>query len=129
LEEVKELDQYVQEHHPEKLLSRIVVYWKHWLGRAESDLGDLPADVVKMFKLSLLLVRTQIDEKGAIQAANDTDILQYNRDHYSYMWPRDGALIADAMSMAGYQSVIAPFFHFCAAALSPDGYLYHKYNP
>ena len=59
------------------------------------------------------MVRTQIDERGAIIAANDTDILQYNRDHYSYMWPRDGALIADAMSLAGYQSVIAPFFHFC----------------
>ncbi|OME86834.1 glycoside hydrolase family 15 [Paenibacillus sp. FSL A5-0031] len=129
LEEVKELNQYVQENHPEKLLSRMVIYWKHWLRRAESDLGDLPHDVVKMFKQSLLLVRTQVDERGAILAANDTDILQYNRDHYSYMWPRDGALIADAMSMAGYQSVIAPFFHFCAQALSPEGYLYHKYNP
>lgn len=129
LEEVKELNQYVHENHPEKLLSRMVVYWKHWLRRAETDLGDLPHDVVKMFKQSLLLVRTQVDERGAILAANDTDILQYNRDHYSYMWPRDGALIADAMSMAGYQSVIAPFFHFCAQALSPDGYLYHKYNP
>lgn len=129
LEEVKRLNQYVQENHPEKLLSRVVVYWKHWLHRSETDLGDLPADVVKLFKQSLLLVRTQVDERGAILAANDTDILQYNRDHYSYMWPRDGALIADAMSMAGYQSVIAPFFHFCAEALAPEGYLYHKYNP
>ncbi|WP_270170403.1 glycoside hydrolase family 15 protein [Paenibacillus sp. SYP-B4298] len=129
LEEVKSLNQYVQESHPEKLLSRIVIYWNHWLRRAGSDFGDLPADVVRAYKQSLLLVRTQIDERGAILAANDTDILQYNRDHYSYMWPRDGALIADAMSMAGYQSVIAPFFHFCADALSPEGYLYHKYNP
>ncbi|WP_168119276.1 glycoside hydrolase family 15 protein [Paenibacillus sp. HB172176] len=129
LEEVKALNQYVHENHPEKLLSRMVIYWNHWLRRAEKDLGDLPGDVVKLFKKSLLLVRTQVDERGAILAANDTDILQYNRDHYSYMWPRDGALIAEAMSMAGYQSVIVPFFHFCAAALAPEGYLYHKYNP
>lgn len=129
LEEVKELNQYVHENHPEKLLSRMVVYWNHWLRRSETEFGDLSPEVIKLFKQSLLLVRTQADERGAILAANDTDILQYNRDHYSYMWPRDGALIADAMSMAGYQSVIAPFFHFCAAALSPDGYLYHKYNP
>lgn len=129
LEEVKELDRYVQESHPEKLLSRVVVYWKHWLRRAETDMGDLPPAVVRLFKHSLLIVRTQVDEGGAILAANDTDILQYNRDHYSYMWPRDGALIADAMSLAGYQSFIAPFFNFCAAALSPGGYLYHKYNP
>ncbi len=129
LEEVKELNQYVQENHPEKLLSRIVIYWNHWLGRAERDLGDLPPEVGRMFRLSLLMVRTQTDERGAIIAANDTDILQYNRDHYSYMWPRDGALVADAMSLAGYQSVIAPFFHFCAQALTPEGYLYHKFNP
>jgi glucoamylase len=129
LEEVKALNQYVQDSHPEKLLSRIVIYWTHWLGRAETQLGDLPAEVAKLYRLSLLLVRTQTDERGAIIAANDTDILQYNRDHYSYMWPRDGALIADAMSMAGFQSVIAPFFQFCAQALSPEGYLYHKYNP
>ncbi|CDN44904.1 MULTISPECIES: glycoside hydrolase family 15 protein [Paenibacillus] len=129
LEEVKELNQYVQENHPEKLLSRIVIYWNHWLGRAERDLGDLPPEVARMFRLSLLMVRTQTDERGAIIAANDTDILQYNRDHYSYMWPRDGALVADAMSLAGYQSVIAPFFHFCSQALTPEGYLYHKFNP
>ncbi|GGF86849.1 glycoside hydrolase family 15 protein [Paenibacillus abyssi] len=129
LEEVKRLNQYVQDSQPEKLLSRIVIYWKHWLKRAEVDQGDLSDRVIDMYKKSLLIVRTQIDEGGAILAANDTDILQYNRDHYSYMWPRDGALIADAMSLAGYQSVIAPFFQFCADTLSPEGYLYHKYNP
>ncbi|RXZ78794.1 glycoside hydrolase family 15 protein [Paenibacillaceae bacterium] len=129
LEEVKRLNQYVQDSHPEKLLSRIVIYWKNWLTRAGMDFGDLPEDVVKLYNQSLLIVRTQIDEHGAILAANDTDILQYNRDHYSYMWPRDGALIADSMSLAGYQSVISPFFQFCADTLSPEGYLYHKYNP
>ncbi|WP_027085104.1 glycoside hydrolase family 15 protein [Cohnella panacarvi] len=129
MEEVKRLDQYVQESHPEKLLSRIVIYWNHWLSRVSGRYGDLPAGVVRQFKHSLLIVRTQIDERGAILAANDTDILQYNRDHYSYMWPRDGALIADAMSLAGYHGTVAPFFHFCARNLTPDGYLHHKYNP
>ncbi|MBB6635581.1 glycoside hydrolase family 15 protein [Cohnella thailandensis] len=129
LEEVKRLDQYVQESHPEKLLSRIVIYWNNWLSKVGDDFGDLPPSVVRLFKHSLLIVRTQIDERGAILAANDTDILQYNRDHYSYMWPRDGALIADAMSLAGYHGTIAPFFDFCNRALSPEGYLYHKYNP
>jgi len=129
LENVKQLDQYVKEHHPEKLLSRIVVYWRHWLSRAELDFGNLSEEVRHLYKLSLLVVRTQTDENGAIIAANDTAILQYNRDHYSYMWPRDGALVADAMSLAGYQGMVAPFFQFCAKALAPEGYLYHKYNP
>jgi len=129
MEEVKRLDQYVQESHPEKLLSRIVIYWNHWLSRVGKSFGDLPASVVRQFKHSLLIVKTQIDERGAIIAANDTDILQYNRDHYSYMWPRDGALIADAMSLAGYHGTIASFFQFCGRNLSPEGYLHHKYNP
>lgn len=129
MEEVKRLDQYVQDSHPEKLLSRIVIYWNHWLSRVGDKFGDLPPGVVHQFKHSLLIVRTQIDERGAILAANDTAILQYNRDHYSYMWPRDGALIADAMSLAGYHGTVAPFFHFCGRNLSPEGYLHHKYNP
>ncbi|MFB9277855.1 glycoside hydrolase family 15 protein [Cohnella cellulosilytica] len=129
MEEVKRLDQYVQDSHPEKLLSRIVIYWNQWLSRAGGSFGDLPAEVVRQFKHSLLLVKTQTDERGAIIAANDTDILQYNRDHYSYMWPRDGALIADAMSLAGYHRTIASFFRFCDRHLSPEGYLHHKYNP
>ncbi|UUZ83238.1 glycoside hydrolase family 15 protein [Paenibacillus sp. P26] len=84
---------------------------------------------IRLYKQSLLIVRTQTDVNGAIIAANDSDIMQSNRDHYSYMWPRDGALIAYAMTMAGYQGMITPFFHFCANALSPEGYLHHKYNP
>lgn len=84
LEEVKELNQYVQDNHPEKLLSRMVIYWKHWLRRAETDLGDLPHDVVKMFKQSLLLVRTQVDERGAALLASAL--------------PRARALLADGVT-------------------------------
>ncbi|MEK3725747.1 glycoside hydrolase family 15 protein [Paenibacillus sp. FSL H8-0034] len=129
LEEVKKLDGYVKDSHPGKLLDRIKVYWQRWVNKSEQDYGDLPAEVIRMYKHSLLIVRTQTDVNGAIIAANDSDIMHSNRDHYSYMWPRDGALIAYAMSMAGYQGMITPFFHFCANVLSPEGYLHHKYNP
>ncbi|ULL20089.1 glycoside hydrolase family 15 protein [Paenibacillus sp. H1-7] len=129
LEEVKKLDAYVKESHPGKLLERIKVYWQRWVNKSERDYGDLSPEVIRLYKQSLLIVRTQTDVNGAIIAANDSDIMQSNRDHYSYMWPRDGALIAYAMSMAGYQGMITPFFHFCANVLSPEGYLHHKYNP
>ncbi|SFL64849.1 Glucoamylase (glucan-1,4-alpha-glucosidase), GH15 family [Paenibacillus sp. 1_12] len=129
LEEVKKLDGYVNDSHPGKLLDRIKIYWQRWVNKSEQDYGDLPAEVIRMYKHSLLIVRTQTDVNGAIIAANDSDIMHSNRDHYSYMWPRDGALIAYAMSMAGYQGMITPFFHFCANVLSPEGYLHHKYNP
>ncbi|MGG4497326.1 glycoside hydrolase family 15 protein [Brevibacillus reuszeri] len=128
-EAVKALNQYVLDSDPERLLSRVAVYWQRWVNKEQRDFADLPADVVDLYKTSLLLVRTQIDQNGAILAANDSDILQYNRDHYSYMWPRDGALIASAMAQAGYTGVVAPFFRFCAEALNNEGYLLHKYNP
>lgn len=130
LEEVKKLDNYVKESHPGKLLDRVEIYWQRWVNKSEErDYGNLSEACVRLYKHSLLIVRTQTDVNGAIIAANDSDIMQSNRDHYSYMWPRDGALIAYAMTMAGYQGMITPFFHFCAEALSPDGYLHHKYNP
>ena len=127
--EVRKLNQYVLESGPEKLLARVSVYWRQWVNKEERDFADLPEEAVALYKTSLLLVRTQIDQHGAILAANDSDILQFNRDHYSYMWPRDGALIASAMSRAGYTGAVQPFFRFCAKALHEEGYLEHKYNP
>ncbi|WP_438444593.1 glycoside hydrolase family 15 protein [Gorillibacterium sp. sgz5001074] len=129
LEEVKKLDKYVKDNHPGKLLDRVQIYWQRWVNKSERFYADLGPDIAKLFKTSLLIVRTQMDAGGAIIAANDTDILHHNRDHYSYMWPRDGALVAYSMSMAGYSGMVAPFFQFCSDALSPEGYLHHKYNP
>ncbi|EJL42448.1 glucan 1,3-alpha-glucosidase [Brevibacillus agri] len=126
---VRTLNQYVLDNDPDRLLGRVAVYWRRWVNKEERDFADLPPEVVHLYKTSLLLVRTQIDQNGAILAANDSDILQFNRDHYSYMWPRDGALIASAMAKAGYTGTVAPFFTFCAQALNEDGYLQHKYNP
>jgi len=126
---VKELNQYVLENDPDRLLNRVGVYWQRWVNKEDRDFADLPAEVVSLFKQSLLIVRSQMDQHGAILAANDSDILQFNRDHYSYMWPRDGALIAHAMSKAGYHGAVQPFYQFCRDALTDDGYLLHKYNP
>lgn len=111
------------------LLAETEAYWRSWVGKRRRDFKDLPQTVIDLFHRSLLTVRTQIDNRGAILAANDTDILQYNRDHYSYMWPRDGALVALAMDKAGYTELTKGFFVFCGDALSPSGFLWHKYNP
>jgi GH15 family glucan-1,4-alpha-glucosidase len=129
LEEVKKLDIYVRDSHPGKLLDRVKIYWQRWVNKSERSFANLGEDIIRLYKQSLLIVRTQTDVNGAIIAANDSDIMQSNRDHYSYMWPRDGALIAYAMSMAGYNGMVTPFFHFCAKVLSSEGYLHHKYNP
>lgn len=126
---VKELNQYVLDNQAERLLNRVQIYWREWVNKNEMSRANLSEDLIRLYKQSLLIVRTQIDQHGAILAANDSDILQYNRDHYSYTWPRDGALIAHAMGQAGYDGAVTSFYEFCSRVLSKDGYLLHKFNP
>jgi len=130
-------------------------YWRGWSGQASpatpptgrspaltstvSDLDPLPARVQSLFRRSLLIIRTQTDNRGAILAANDTDIMGTNRAHYSYMWPRDGALVAHALDASGYASLTRQFFVFCRDILPrqhaipgmpvPPTALAHKYAP
>jgi GH15 family glucan-1,4-alpha-glucosidase len=104
-------------------------YWKLWVNKENFDLSPLPDWAQTLFKRSLLVVRTQIDNDGAILAANDSDIQATYKDHYSYLWPRDGALVAQALDQARYESVTQKFFTFVANIISPEGYFLHKYNP
>jgi oligosaccharide amylase len=127
--EIKRLNLYVQENQPQRLIKRVEVYWQHWVNKKEVKAPFLSEEMMRLYKLSLLIIHTQTDSGGAILAANDSDILPFSRDHYSYMWPRDGALVACALSKAGYDGIPNDFFQFCNDALTPDGYLLHKYNP
>lgn len=111
------------------LMDEVRAYWHSWTHKGRWDFQGLSPAVEEEFRRSLLVIRTQIDRRGAVLAANDTDILQHNRDHYSYMWPRDGALVAYALDRAGYPEVTRPIYRFCRDALSPGGFLWHKYNP
>ncbi|MDE2571113.1 MAG: glycoside hydrolase family 15 protein, partial [bacterium] len=104
-------------------------YWQTWVSKEETVFTGLSQGVVEMYRRSLLVVRTQIDDGGAIVAANDSDITSAFRDTYSYVWPRDGALVAYALDQAGYHEPALRFFHFCKRALAREGYLHHKYNP
>jgi GH15 family glucan-1,4-alpha-glucosidase len=45
------------------------------------------------------------------------------------MWPRDGALVAHALTLAGHGELSRAFFRFCERVIEPDGYFLHKYNP
>ncbi|WP_227764970.1 glycoside hydrolase family 15 protein [Zhaonella formicivorans] len=127
--EVREGNNYVLKNTPAKLLRKITDYWRTWVNKTEREFADLPQRVVDLYKKSLLIVRTQVDSGGAIIAANDSDILKWARDHYSYMWPRDGALVAHALDKAGYPEVTTSFYRFCRKVLTEEGYLLHKYNP
>ena len=72
---------------------------------------------------------TQIDDGGAILAANDSDVTERATDHYSYLWTRDGAFVANALDVAGYPEMTRAFFDFCNKIAHPNGYFMQKYNP
>ena len=127
--EVAKLNLEVHETTPEELLKRSSKYWKTWVHKDSNQFHGIPKSVKDVFNRSLLILRTQIDNGGAIIAANDSDIVRFGKDTYSYMWGRDGAFVAAALSKAGYSHVCMKYFDFCARVLSEEGYLFQHYNP
>jgi len=127
--EVAQINQAVLEKTPAELIKRTSDYWKAWVQKEPRPDGDLPKTVTDIFNRSLLILRTQIDNRGAITAANDSDIVRFGKDTYSYMWGRDGAFVAAALAKAGYFHVCRKFFDFCSHVLSEEGYLFQHYNP
>jgi GH15 family glucan-1,4-alpha-glucosidase len=126
---VRGLHKLVLERGPEQLLQRTHDYWHLWITTKPIDLGDLPAALVDLYKRSLLIIRTQIDDDGAVVAATDGDVWTFARDSYAYMWPRDGANVANVLSHSGYGDITGTFFHFCSKVMADHGYLLHKYTP
>ncbi|MEP6756107.1 MAG: glycoside hydrolase family 15 protein, partial [Chthonomonadales bacterium] len=126
--EVQDLNEKVREMGPESILRRVRAYWRQWVSHDHPHPG-LPDELRAFYRRSLLVMRTQIDNRGAILAANDSDSLEYSRDSYSYLWPRDGALVAHSLDMAGYHDVTGRFFSLASRLLAPGGYFMHKYNP
>jgi glucoamylase len=128
-QEVTRINRAIRQKGPQAFLDRTRSYWKLWVTKEGEEFGDLPHPLVHLYERSLLILRTQIDDGGAIIAANDFDIAHFGRDTYSYMWPRDGALVATALIGAGYPAVPRRFFEFCHRVITDEGYLLHKYNP
>ena len=129
-DEVRLLDQLVRDRGALSFLKRTEDYWRLWANKDESSISKvLPDDLCHHYKTSCLIIRTQTDERGAIIAANDSDVLRFNRDTYSYMWPRDGALAAAAMDLAGYVEIPRRLYALCGELITREGYLHHKYDP
>ncbi len=127
--EVAKLNLDVHEIMPEGLLKRSLKYWRTWIRHDLLQIQNLPNSVADVFNRSLLILRTQIDNHGAIVAANDSDIIRFGKDTYSYMWGRDGAFVAAALARAGYSHACMKYFDFCVGALTDEGYLFQHYNP
>jgi oligosaccharide amylase len=128
-DEVCKIRNFVLKSNVGELMKNVEDYWVEWGNKRNIDFHELDKEIVDLFKESLLVIRAQTDNNGATIAANDTHTLRFKRDTYSYMWPRDGALISRSLDHAGHSDMTKKFFDFCSGVLSKEGYLYHKYNP
>jgi glucoamylase len=128
-QDVHRLDALVKYKHPQNLVKRTEDYWRLWIRKESPPLERLPEGLADFYRRSLIIVRTQIDAEGGILAANDSDIVYFNRDTYSYVWPRDAALVAHALDQAGHPTSSRNFFRFISRLLQPEGCLLHKFNP
>jgi glucoamylase len=123
------LNRMVRQRGPQSFIDRTAAFWRLWLRVHLPDMEGIAQPVRDEYVRSLLTLRTQIDNGGAIIAANDSDISSDVRDTYSYMWSRDGSLVSHALNKAGYLDMPRAFFQFCDQVHSREGYMLHKYNP
>ncbi|MEP6947483.1 MAG: glycoside hydrolase family 15 protein [Acidobacteriota bacterium] len=126
---VEKLNKHILARGPLNFLGYTANYWKAWVNKNSTDFGDLSDELIGLYKRSLLIADAQIDDGGAILAANDHDVTERATDHYSYLWTRDGAFVANALDRAGYAEVGRAFYLLCSEIVHPKGYFLQKYNP
>ncbi len=126
---VRQLNRAVWDKGPETMLARTRAYWNLWASKEPIDTSPLPETVRDLYMRSQLILRTQVDNRGAILAATDSDVAHYAGDHYAYCWPRDGALVAHALILAGQSELSRGFFRYAAKVIQRNGYFLHKYTP
>lgn len=124
-----ELNRLVLDRSPQYLMKTSQDFWHAWVNRQQFNFYDLEEQLIDLFKKSLLIMRTHVDDSGSILASGDSDMLQYGRDTYSYMWPRDAALVTITLAKAGDLNVAHRFFEFCEKTVMDEGYFLHKYRP
>lgn len=113
---------------PERLVASTERYWSAWSERSTVPLTAIGAPLRELYRHSLSVIAHHADHGGGLIASSDTEILNQGRDTYGYVWPRDGAFVALALSRAGYREFAERFFLFVAKLLEPSGYLMHKYR-
>lgn len=102
---------------------------QEWLKSLElTPLSFLSERAAQTARTSLLLIRTQITLEGAVIAGNDSDCMAGgNTLNYSNVWPRDGALVAEALLQAGARDLSEDWVAWCVRYLPESGRFVQKY--
>lgn len=118
----------VQEQGVHNRIHKTALWWQEWLRPAIDAASKLPKDYQDRFIESMMIIKSQLDKRGAVIASTDSSLLNYSKDGYAYSWPRDGANVVWPLIRLGYHHEAYRFFEFCQRALHPSGYLMHKYR-
>ena len=103
-------------------------WWNDWLKPTYNIIDKIPASHKISFLQSMMIIKSQIDKRGAIIASTDTSMLNYSRDAYGYSWPRDGAYALWPLIRMGYKDEAFRFFAFTKRGMQAEGYMMHKYR-
>jgi len=104
------------------------LWWHRWLEPGLNVLDQVPKDHRQLFLQSLMIMKSQMDKRGAIIASTDSTMLNYSRDAYAYSWGRDGGFVLWPLIRLGYKEEPYRFFDFCRRGMHPAGYVMHKYR-
>ena len=125
----KELNEEILSRHPSQIIESTTDYWKAWVNVQNFSFYGLGPEIVELFKQSLFNIRAHVSDNGAIIASGDSEMLQFGRDYYEYVWPRDAAFAALALEKAGDFNASRRFFDFCNDVMTEEGFFLHKYRP
>ena len=126
-EETIKLSDHIKRHNPTGYIKATEKLWQNWINKNKLGKNDLDEEIINFYHTSLLVLRTHVGNTGEIIASCDSDMYQYGKDTYAYVWPRDAAYITMALDRAGYFNLSRNFFNFAQEAITSDGYFYHKY--
>lgn len=94
---------------------------------------DLPPNPIidrrlDLAEQSLRVILAHTTERGAMVAANDSDIMATNRANYGYVWPRDAARVAGILRRCGHQETARRQLLFLAQIMPESGWYFQKYH-
>lgn len=119
----------IREQTVSTLLDQTQAHWNDWHAR-NNPTPKLDPKIEELYQVSLAVIASQCADNGAILAANDSSIMVTNRANYSYVWPRDAALVAMAMQDAGYPEFAERYFEYCRYLLTDEQpFFLQKYCP
>lgn len=129
IQEAHSLNTYVLDRTPVHLMKTTEDYWHAWVNKQNVCFCNIDSSIVTLFKKSLFIIRSHIDNNGGVLASGDSDMLEHGFDTYSYVWPRDACFVLSSLLQIGDITGAEKFFGFCNDVIREEGYLMHKYLP